>query len=106
MKRRRLLLRAIAEVEMANAHNGLKIYSAQRASRFLTALDECLERIQAYPLACVIIRGTMRRALIRGFDYTILYVLHERDEENDDIIILGCVHTRSDPQSYLSRSEE
>jgi plasmid stabilization system protein ParE len=46
---------------------------------FLSAIDEGIEQILAYPEAAPILYGKVRRKTIRRFPYNLLYSLRERD---------------------------
>jgi plasmid stabilization system protein ParE len=65
-------------------------------SEFVRAVDACLSGIGRNPLAYQVIHEQVRRALIRKFPYTILYVF-----EQNTVFVLACFHARRDPKRWI-----
>jgi len=87
-----------AELDIADAYDW---YEAQRAGlgeRFLTAVRECLEEVQDSPLAYPVIEHGVRRALLRTFPYSVLYLARP-----DLLIVVACFHGRRDPNVWKGR---
>jgi toxin ParE1/3/4 len=73
-------------------------YEAQRAQlglEFLTALDETIEGIRAFPGRWPMHRRNTRRALVKRFPYLLFYRV-----EHDVILIVACVHLRRTPDRW------
>jgi plasmid stabilization system protein ParE len=87
-----------AELDIVDAYDW---YEAQRAGlgeRFLTAVRECLDRVQEEPLAFPTVEHGVRRALLRTFPYSVLYLARA-----DLVIVVACFHGRRDPSVWKKR---
>jgi plasmid stabilization system protein ParE len=67
-------------------------------AEFLRSLDAGLAAIRRNPLACPVVLGTVRRAVLRRFPYTLIYNVSE-----DGILIVACIHGRRDPKRWQER---
>ena len=65
---------------------------------FLAALDEATHRIQQFPEAGAIERGGLRKRLVPGFPFTILYEPHK-----DHIFIAAVMHQHRRPGYWKKR---
>jgi plasmid stabilization system protein ParE len=95
---RRLRLRQQARTEIDEA---AKWYHGQRAglgAEFVAVVDTVTARVLRRPEAYPIVAGQMRRAPVRRFPYLVFYQLY-----GEEIVILGCIHERRDPQTWQSR---
>ncbi|MBI2566428.1 MAG: type II toxin-antitoxin system RelE/ParE family toxin [Candidatus Schekmanbacteria bacterium] len=65
---------------------------------FLAAVEHTIDRLLRFPKSGRLLRGTVRRALLRGFPYALLY-----RERADGIRILAVMHTRRRPWYWTRR---
>src|SRR5262249_2400886 len=82
---------------------GYAWYEAQHTGlgqRFLNAVEACLQAICRMPKAARVIRGSYRRAVVRGFPYLVIY---DYDEPNDTVIVYVVFHTSQDPARWQQR---
>lgn len=70
------------------------------AVEFWRALDECVGRIEANPLAYASVHGDMRRALLRRFPYSVFYTV-----ELTEVVVHGVFHGSRNPEAWRSRYE-
>lgn len=96
---RRVTIRAIARAQIVEAFNRYNLSPAKRGDDFLNAVDARIEDLVMLPSSCSPLFGDVRRAMLKGFSYHLLYAVRERNGE-PYLVILGCVHERSDPQSW------
>ncbi|MGH7341961.1 MAG: type II toxin-antitoxin system RelE/ParE family toxin, partial [Candidatus Rokuibacteriota bacterium] len=73
---RRLRVRKIAQAELAAAFEWYLGRSPAAAGRFLTAVDNAIERIEQSPERYPVIRGRLRRVLLEGFPYGLFYKVY------------------------------
>lgn len=69
--------------------------------RFKTEVRQAIKRIQQYPYACPIERGSIRKCLVHRFPYTIFYSI-----EQEIIIVLAIAHQHRKPDYWIERYEE
>ena len=63
----------LAEYELNEAAQYYDLEEPGLGAAFLEEVDRCLQSIQAAPEVGAILRGTVRRRLLRRFPYAILY---------------------------------
>jgi toxin ParE1/3/4 len=63
----------LAEHELNEAAQYYDLEDRGLGAAFLEEVDRCLESIQAHPEAGAILRGAVRRRLLRRFPYALLY---------------------------------
>ena len=68
------------------------------SAAFLEEVDRCLQSIQAAPEAGAILRGTVRRRLLRRFPYALLYKI-----KPSGIRILAVMNLRRRPTYWVGR---
>ena len=93
-----LVVEPEAELDIVHAYDW---YEAQRAGlgdRFLTAVRECFDRVQEEPLAFPAVEHGVRRAMLRTFPYSVLYLARA-----DVVIVVACFHGRRDPSVWKKR---
>lgn len=95
-----LVVRDAAEGDIAEGARWYEQRSAGLGSEFLRAVDVALSEIARMPARYPIVRGTVRRALIRRFPYAVFFVA-----QPDLISVLACLHVRRHPQGWQRRSE-
>jgi len=67
-------------------------------SSFLQEVDRCLQSIEAQPEAGVILRGSVRRRLLRRFPYAFLYKI-----QPSGIRILAVMNLKRRPTYWVGR---
>jgi plasmid stabilization system protein ParE len=95
----RFVFHPAARADLAEA---LLWYDHQRTglgAELGAVVAETIRRISAHPEAFPRVEGSIRRAVLRRFPYSILYVV--RPEE---IEVLGVFHHRRDPSIWRGRS--
>jgi hypothetical protein len=65
---------------------------------FLDEVDHCLRSIQAQPAAGAILRGSVRRRLLRRFPYALLYTINP-----GGIRILAVMNLKRRPAYWIRR---
>jgi plasmid stabilization system protein ParE len=93
-----LRVRPQADAEMGEA---VRWYESQRRGlglEFLFSARQMLSTIEDAPERFPKVRGEVRRALLRRFPYGILYLV-----EPEEIVVIGCFHSKRDPQRWQSR---
>jgi plasmid stabilization system protein ParE len=95
---RRVVLRPDAEEEIQEAASWYQDRGGGLASEFLRALDACLASVARRPLQYPLVHGEKRRALLRRFPYAVVFAA-----DDDEVVILGCLHCRRDPRRWADR---
>ncbi len=93
-----LSLRPLARAEIQESYEWYEERRPGLGEEFLEAVREVLEAVENAPLRYPVIRKSVRRALLRRFPYSILYVA-----EPDATVVLGCFHARRDPRQWYDR---
>jgi plasmid stabilization system protein ParE len=95
---RTLIVRPEAEADLAASklwyeelHDGL-------GARFLEEVDTTIRRIQSNPMAFGLVRGKLRRALLRRFPFGVFYVLTK-----EHIVVVAVLHAARDPRLWGKR---
>jgi plasmid stabilization system protein ParE len=65
---------------------------------FVDALEATVGRIEANPLAYPMAHGELRRALLRGFPYAVIYRVSDAE-----LLVVAVVHERRDPRRWRGR---
>jgi plasmid stabilization system protein ParE len=87
-----------ATSELLNAVDWYEASSPGLGGEFLRAFDATTAFIERNPAAYPRIRGSVRRAVMRRFPYSVIYTSGERG-----IMILACFHGRRDPERWKQR---
>lgn len=96
---RELIIRSVAEAELAEAFDWYEKRVPGLGSDFLLFVDAVLNAITRNPQQYPIVHKTIRRALTRRFPYEILFVV-----EDKRIIVLAVFHAKRDPKNWQDRS--
>jgi plasmid stabilization system protein ParE len=67
-------------------------------SEFLRAVEAVIAVIEQYPKQNPIVLGLARRAVLRRFPYSVIYI-----ESESEILVLACFHGRRDPRRLQAR---
>ena len=96
---RRLRVRKTARAEIAAAFDWYLERSPAAAGRFLEAVDQALRLIEEGPERHPIIRGRLRRVLLRRFPYGVYYKVYP-----STISVIGVIHGHRHPDTWLRRT--
>jgi plasmid stabilization system protein ParE len=94
----RVILHPEAHAEMIEQARYYEDKSPGLGSDFLDAVEESTRRIQQSPLAGSIERSNIRRRLVSGFPFTILY-----EVQSDRIYISAVMHQHRRPDYWRKR---
>ena len=90
-----IVIRPEAESEISEAFRWYEDKNEGLGSEFMRALDASLSHIQRNPMAYAVIHKQMRRALLRRFPYSVIYLI-----EGGKIVVLACFHASRDPKQW------
>lgn len=93
-----LRVRKIARTEIVAAFEWYFERSPGAARQFLDAVDEAMGVIEESPERHPVIRGHLRRVLLRRFPYAIYYKLFP-----STISVVGIIHGHRHPEAWLQR---
>ncbi len=96
---RRLRVRKAARAEITAAFEWYLEHSPRAAARFLEAVDDAMRRIEEAPEQQPVIRGRLRRVLLRRFPYGIYYKVYPAT-----ISVVGVIHGHRHPDTWLKRA--
>lgn len=91
-------LHRLAEYELNETAQYYDLEEPGLGAAFLEEVDRCLQAIQAAPEAGAILRGTIRRRLLRRFPYALLYKI-----KSSGIRILAVMNLRRRPTYWVGR---
>ena len=94
-----LIIRPRARLQIAEAIDWYDTQAAGRGDDFLNAIEEVINSIGSNPYQYQVLRGELRRAVLRRFPYLIIYAI-----SGDEVVVLRCVHARRDPRRSLSQN--
>jgi plasmid stabilization system protein ParE len=94
----RLIIDARAEEEAAAAFEWYETQSLGLGQEFLRALDAVFASVQRRPQLSAVVRGRVRRGLMRRFPYGVFFI-----ERPDAVVILAVVHAHRHPRLWPSR---
>jgi len=88
----------LAEYELNEAARYYELEDPGLGAVFLVEVDRCLQAIQAAPEAGAILRGAVRRRLLRRFPYALLYKI-----KPNGIRILAVMNLQRRPNYWIDR---
>ena len=88
----------LADRELNEAAQYYELESTGLGSSFLREVSRCLRSIEQHPGAGAILRGAVRRRLLRRFPYALLYKI-----KPDSIRILAVMNLRRRPTYWIGR---
>ncbi len=94
----RLTFHAEADTEVTEAARFYELQAESLGFSFLEELGLALKRIEGHPKSAPLVGKEVRRALLRRFPFSLLYVI-----EPDRIRILAVAHQKRRPNYWLSR---
>ncbi len=93
-----MLLRPLAEADVAEIFGGLEFIRAGLGKRFLSRLRGVLERIEWMPEMFGVVWQDVRAVRLRKFRYVVYYVI-----QSDHVEVLAVLHGARDEASWQSR---
>jgi plasmid stabilization system protein ParE len=90
-----------AQEEMIESARIYEAKSEGLGSDFLTAVEETTQSIEGFPEAGLVDRGNIRKRLIAGFPFTILY-----ETNPERIFIAAVMHQHRRPGYWRKRFEQ
>ena len=88
----------LADRELNEAAQYYELESPGLGSSFLKEVDRCLRSIEEHPEAGPVLRGSVRRRLLRRFPYALLYKI-----KPSSIRILAVMNLKRRPTYWASR---
>jgi plasmid stabilization system protein ParE len=93
---RRLVIRPLARLDVAVAMGWYAEQAPGLDHEFLRIFESTVQRIEENPYQYQIVHRELHRVTLRKFPYNIIYAVNNDDE----IIILRCIHGHSDPRRW------
>lgn len=94
----RPILHEAADEEFQSAIEIYQAESQELAVRFYREVLATLVRIESHPKAWPRLRGTVRKCLVPGFPYKLLYVI-----EAERIFVVAVMHAKRQPGYWAER---
>ena len=94
----RLSFHRLAVCELEEAAHYYESRSTGLGSRFVDSVEGCAASIIEFPNSGRVMRGQIRRRLVRGFPYAIVYKTH-----GDRIRVLAIMHMKRRPTYWAGR---
>lgn len=88
-----------ARAELIDAQDWYENECPGLGRRFLAAVDAVVEPMSANPRQFPVIYKNVRRALLRRFPYSLMFVI----ELDDAITVIACFHGSRDPANWQRR---
>lgn len=93
-----LRFRPEARLDILEARDWYEDRARGLGLEFARAVDAGASGILRFARAFPKVHGEVRKAVLRRFPYSLLFVI-----ERDDIVVLGCFHQRQDPRTWVDR---
>ncbi len=87
-----------AEQELDDAYQWYEDQMPGLGSEFLSEIDEAVHRITAWPEAHTVLKGALRRCLVRRFPYGLIYGI-----DGSLIIVVAVAHLHRKPFYWTRR---
>ena len=94
-----LTFHRLAEAELNDAARYYENESKGLGLRFLDAVQQVADAILEFPQGAPVVRGSVRRRLVPGFPYGLLYSV-----KPDQVRVLAVMNLRRRPFYWLGRS--
>ncbi len=88
-----------ARAELVEAQDWYEHEAPGLGRRFRSAVDAAMERISDNPQQFPLVYKSIRRALLRRFPYTLMFVI----EPDGALIVIACFHGSRDPAGWQER---
>lgn len=83
-----------ARAEVIEAHDWYEQRRPGLGRRFVEVVDGILARIAAKPYQFPVLRGAARRAVLRGFPYSLFFLID---------LVIACFHGRRNPAPWHAK---
>lgn len=93
-----VILHPDAEAEVDDAATAIAVDRPRSSATFLRALDDAFERLIAFPLSGCRVRGPVRRLVLPGWRYSVIYSV-----EAWGIYVLAVAHHSRKPGYWRYR---
>ena len=93
-----MIIRPEAEADVVTARAWYERQREGLRAAFLLCVEEVLDHIDRTPALYPVVYQEVRRAFTRRFPYAVYYRVAD-----NDVVVLGILHTRRDPQEWQSR---
>jgi len=93
---RQVIFTQAARAELIQAQNWYEKEAPGLSRRFLAAVGVALQRMTANPRQFPVVYKSIRRALLRRFPYSLLFVI----EPDDALTVIACFHSSRDPMHW------
>ena len=90
-----------AETEMVEAAAYYETQQENLGKRFLTSVQDALNRIQINPLLYPIVEPDVRRCQTKTFPYSILF-----KDSRDQIVVIAVMHLHRNSDYWIGRCED
>jgi plasmid stabilization system protein ParE len=87
-----------AKAEFYAAEQWYGDLSTELAERFAQAVDNGIQTIAQFPLRFPVIHKGKRRAFVRRFPYSLIYLV-----EDARIVVIACFHGKRNPHHWQRR---
>lgn len=94
----RIRFRPDAEQDLTEAVDWYEQRGRGLGAAFLRSVEAALAFVQRYPKQNPVVLRAARRAVLRRFPYSLIYI-----ESENEILILACFHGRRDPRRLSVR---
>jgi toxin ParE1/3/4 len=88
-----------ASAELIEAQDWYEREASGLGRRFRQAIDVSVERIGVNPRQFPVVFKNVRRALLRRFPYSLLFIL-----EDEVLLVIACFHASRDPLHWQKRT--
>ena len=89
----------LAERELNDAAQYYELESPGLGAAFLTEVEDSCTRITEYPESAPVVRGTIRRRLLRRFPYALLYGIH-----GSAVRVVAVMNLKRRPMYWVGRT--
>ena len=96
---RRVVVRRLAQSEIAEAFEWYRERSISAAGDFLAEVDRALAEIERDPERFPVVHGRLRRMLLQRFPYGVYFKVYEQT-----ISVIGVIHGHRHPDVWLKRA--
>ncbi len=93
-----LIISPETELDLEDAFVWYESQDNGLGSEFVRSIDNCMSSIGRNPMSYAIVYQEARRALVRRFPYSIFYLV-----ENDTVFVIGCFHSKRNPDDWQER---
>lgn len=86
-------------VEMAkDAYSWYEEQQPGLGNLFLTEVEGCYNKIEAWPAAYATIKNNFRQIILKTFPYVIVFEIH-----NNDVVVYAIFHTSRNPKQKFKK---